>query len=133
MGVFTTSSDTDRTLGSGTPEDPWRAKQGITFRMVLRILDENGIPRSLTGYTGRSQLRRLADDLGAPVATATIVNHGTERGRADLSIGATTMATIAPGDYVLDADFTADGDADDVFRGTPDTQHVRVFAGVTKI
>lgn len=116
----------------GSAENPWVFVTGIRWPLITRVRRADGSPFSLTGKTGRSEIRRNPEDAGPPVATWTVTNHPTEAGRADLSIGATVTALIAPGKYVFDVEFEDDLDPDDVVKGSDGIQYMIVRPGVTK-
>lgn len=70
-----------------------------------------------------SQMRRQASDLGPPIATLDVVirNQTTDKGKADVSLGATLTTTgvnpeISPGRYVIDVKFRNDIDPDDTIK-----------------
>lgn len=125
----------------GSPENPFIMKTGLQFVLVTRVKkapEDGGGPFPLNGetggatYTGRSEMRKQADSTGAPVATFEVTNSTTEQGRADVTLGATTTATILVGDYVFDIEFENNLDPDVVIPGSPGTLHIRVVSGVTK-
>lgn len=94
-------------------------RQGKNFAFNGAIKTKLGAFVSLTGYTGRAQLRRIATDIGTPVATfvVTVVNPVGPRPQFTVSLGATGTAAIQPGTYVFDVEFVNDLDADDVLFG----------------
>lgn len=138
MGVCTATTIPDEEAPEGSQDNPWVIKQGITFKLritVNKAIEDGGGPFDLIGppnYTGRSELRRLAEDTGAPVATWTVTNDPAVTGRAEQTLFPANTVSIPPGNYVFDTEFKNDTDPTDVVPGTPDTQHARVVAGVTK-
>ena len=123
------------TAAPGDESRPLVMTTGQTFRFITRIKKSaanGGGPFSLTGWTGRSQMRKSADDVGAPIATLSVTNHATETGRADVTLSALLTTAIPVGKYVLDVEFEDDLDPTEVMPGTPGIRHVLVRAGVTK-
>ena len=135
MAIKTTSATTER---DGSQDAPYLLKQGRTFALVVCVRrNGSAVDLSSPARTGRSQLRKLASDIGPAVAafSVTIRNQTTDRGKADVTLGATaSQATnnppIAPGLYQADVEFVNDGDPDDVLAS--DVFFVEVTPEVTK-
>jgi len=115
----------------GSPENPHKITAGITFRVNVKVKTSTGAPFNLTGWTGRSQLRKLAQDTGDPVATFRVTVTDAVGGVAEVWLGATESLTIPAGNYVFDVEFEKDIDPDEVIPGSG-LQHACVVPGVTK-
>lgn len=116
------SSGTVSNKADGSIKNPFPIKKGRTWTVVATFTKlKQPVDLDNPTRTGRAHLRRLTTDLGTPLATLVVVkrNQVTERGKADATLGATVSATgaapdITPGSYVVDIEFEADGDPDDV-------------------
>ena len=129
-------------LQDGTAEYPFILKQGRSFDIVAVARAREGGPTTdllVPARTPRGQLRRQVADLGTPVATFEVTirdpQTGSDRGRADVNLGADVSAAtadplIAVGDYVADVEFENDADAGDVLA--TDVFYIRVVGEVTK-
>lgn len=95
--------------------------QGSSFERIIEIKDADGAVFSLTGYTGRMQIRRDVD------ATSTLMELTTANGRLSISggLGAITI-TLTPeltrtltrsGVYDIEIVKTATGEVHKVLRG----------------
>lgn len=126
--------------GTGTESDPFILKQGRTFGLVVTVKDAGAAVDLLTPpRTGRSELRNTAENVGPPLATFVVTirspQTGADKGKADVSLGATVSESganpaVPPGLYVSDVEFVNTGDDDDVLSS--DVFFVRVVAEVTK-
>lgn len=130
------STSTQNRWGTGTQQDPFILRRGKNFRVRTTLTNpQTGGRVNLTGYTGRAQLRRLATDVGPPIATFVVTNvsPGT-LGQADITLSggasAVLQVSMPPGIYVMDVEFVNDLDADDVVFGGE--SWVRVAEEVTK-
>lgn len=126
----------------GSAANPFLLYKGKNFGFIVRVpkQDGSGGEQDLAGYTGRAQMRPSVDHVGPPTTTFTVTNHPTERGRADVTLGANLSQTggdagagqddIVIGDYVTDVEFENDVDPTDVINGG--FAHIRVKGEVTK-
>lgn len=125
---------------NGTLEAPFLLKQGRTFLLVVTVQRDGAlVDLSSPARTGRGQMRASAADTGTPVASFDVSirdpQTGTDKGKADVSLGATvSAATAVPavpvGVYQVDVEFENDTDPDDVIAS--DVFYVEVVAEVTK-
>jgi len=134
-------NETASTDPNGSADAPFILKQGRNFGLVVTVRErEDGPTIDLLSpsRTGRAQLRRQAGEAGTPVATFVVTirspQTGSDRGRADVTLDASTSAAtaspvIAPGLYVADVEFANDSDAGDVLA--TDVFHIRVVPEVT--
>lgn len=85
-----------------------RMYQGATFRYVLTWLEDD-VPKNLTGYTARMQVRETID------ATSTILDIDTDdditlggaAGTITIEVAASDTADITPGLYVYDLELVS--------------------------
>jgi len=104
---------------------------------VFRVT-RNGRTEDLTDRVGRAQIRRQADDVGAPVLGIDLTipaQVGRDRGRATGRIPAdvtapTAITRIPPGFYAMDAEFTLPDDPSDII--TTETTYLIFAPKVTK-
>lgn len=75
--------------------------QGTTFSTSILLTDDNGDAIDLTGYTGRSQLRKHYTSSNSQSFTVSL--NSTE-GSVSLSLSATQTANLVPGRYVYDVE-----------------------------
>lgn len=75
--------------------------QGTTFSTVISLTDDNGEPIDLTGYTGRSQMRKHYTSSNSQSFTVSLSNTS---GVVSLSLTATQTANLTPGRYVYDVE-----------------------------
>jgi hypothetical protein len=79
--------------------------QGATFSIDVTVTDEDNLPFDLTGYSGRSQLRKHYTSSNSHSFT---VQLGGNTGIINLSLTNTQSANIVAGRYVYDVEiFTA--------------------------
>lgn len=128
---------TSTVVPDGSGNAPFVIKKGRRFEMVITFLRKGiAVDLDAPARTGRSHLRRLASDIGTPLAVLTVTkqNQVTGRGKADVVLGATATQTgaapdIGTGRYVLDVEFENDADPDDVIAS--DLIHVEVTGEAT--
>jgi len=75
--------------------------QGTTFSTNISLTDDNGEPIDLTGYTGRSQMRKHYTSSNSQSFTVSLSNTS---GVVSLSLAATQTANLIPGRYVYDVE-----------------------------
>jgi len=93
--------------------------QGTDFETSLLLEDDNGIAIDLTGYTGRSQIRRHYTSINATASfTVAVANTGT----ITLTMNSATSANVTAGRYVYDVELIS-----------PSSKVSRVFEGQIKI
>lgn len=73
-------------------------KQGSTFTMPFAVLNEDGTPKDLTGFTVRAQIRRTVKSTSATKTFAALVDPVPSSGRFVLTLSATETAGITAGD-----------------------------------
>lgn len=78
--------------------------QGSTYSSNVVLLDVNGDPVSLVGYTANSQMRRWYTSSNATATFATNINVAT--GTITLSLTSDQTANIASGRYVYDVEIS---------------------------
>ena len=74
--------------------------QGATYSVSIIVNDDTGSARNLTGYTGRSQLRRSYYSSSNTAFTIAITNPA--NGEITLNLTAAQTANIKAGRYVYD-------------------------------
>jgi hypothetical protein len=77
--------------------------QGADFSTEIDVLDENGDPVNLDGYSGAAQMRK---HYTSSTATSFNVAINTSGGTVTLTMNAATSGTITPGRYVYDCELT---------------------------
>jgi hypothetical protein len=87
-----------------------RMFQGATFRYALTWLEDD-VPKNLTGYTARMQVRHTVDSLTTVVDIDTDngITLGGEFGTIELEVPAEDTTDVPPGLYVYDLELV-DGD-----------------------
>lgn len=75
--------------------------QGTTFSTTISLTDDNGEPINLTGYSGRSQMRKHYTSSNSQSFTVTL---GELTGVVELGLTATQTANLVPGRYVYDVE-----------------------------
>ena len=75
--------------------------QGTTFSTTISLTDDNGEPINLTGYSGRSQMRKHYTSSNSQSFTVTL---GEVSGTVALGLTATQTANLVPGRYVYDVE-----------------------------
>jgi hypothetical protein len=75
--------------------------QGTTFSTTISLTDDNGDPIDLTGYTGRSQMRKHYTSSNSQSFTVSL--NSTE-GTVALSLTAAQTANLTAGRYVYDVE-----------------------------
>lgn len=99
--------------------------QGTDFESSLLLEDEDGVVIDLTGFTGRSEIRRHHTSLNA---TATFVVTVANTGTVTLAMDANTTANVISGRYVYDVELiSGTGKVSRVFEG-----QVKVTPEVTR-
>lgn len=113
------TTTTTTTATKGTRENPFILRQGNLFSLTIRVKKADGSAFDLTGFAGRSQMRKLPADPDPPVAVFTVSITSPTQGLATLTLGATLSAfpLIAAGLYVFDVEFENTTDPDDVVHG----------------
>jgi hypothetical protein len=74
--------------------------QGTTYTVSISVNDDTGSARNLTGYTGRSQMRRSYYSSSNTSFTVTITNPSA--GEITLNLSAAQTANVKAGRYVYD-------------------------------
>ncbi len=80
--------------------------QGSTFTAAIDLVDASGAVFNLTGYSVAAQMRK---NYTSSTAVTFITSHNSTGGRIDLTLFATTTATIEPGRYLYDVEVTSSG------------------------
>lgn len=75
--------------------------QGATFSIDITLQDDNGDPINLTGFTGRSQLRKHYTSSNSQAFT---VSLNVALGLVTLSLTANQTSNIVAGRYVYDVE-----------------------------
>jgi hypothetical protein len=75
--------------------------QGTTFSTSISLTDENGDPIDLTGFTGRSQLRKHYTSSNSQSFT---VSLNSSEGTVGLTLTANQTSNLVPGRYVYDVE-----------------------------
>lgn len=78
--------------------------QGSDFSTEIDVLDDNGDPVVLTGFTGAAQMRK---HYTSSTSTAFNVSINASEGTVTLSMNAATSSTVTPGRYVYDCELTS--------------------------
>jgi hypothetical protein len=78
--------------------------QGTTFSSSINLTDDEGNPINLTGYTGRSQMRKHYTSTNSQSFS---VSLNGELGTINLSMAANQTSTIVPGRYVYDVEIVS--------------------------
>lgn len=78
--------------------------QGSDFSTEIDVLDDNGDPVVLTGFTGAAQMRK---HYTSSTSTAFNVSINASDGTVTLSMNAATSSTVTPGRYVYDCELTS--------------------------
>lgn len=79
--------------------------QGSNVSVTILVTDSTGSARNITGYTGRSQLRRSYFSTSNTSFTVTITNP--TEGEVVLSMSADTSANLKYGRYVYDVELVS--------------------------
>lgn len=95
------------------------AYQGATYDLNL-TWSTGGTPTNLTNYTAAMQVRTAAN---APTTILSLTNGsgitlGGTAGTIDVTIGATTMGSATPGQYVYDLELNSGGTVYRLLQGT---------------
>lgn len=75
--------------------------QGTTFSTTISLTDDDGNPIDLTGYTGRSQMRKHFTSSNSQSFTVSLSNNA---GTVTLGLTATQTSNLTPGRYVYDVE-----------------------------
>lgn len=75
--------------------------QGTTFSTTIYLTDDNGDPINLTGYTGRSQMRKHYTSSNSQSFSVALNNTV---GSVGLSLTAAQTANLVAGRYVYDVE-----------------------------
>ena len=75
--------------------------QGTTFSTTITLTDEDDVAIDLTGYTGRSKMKKHYTSSNSHTFT---VNLGGNSGVLTLSLTASQTSNIVPGRYVYDVE-----------------------------
>jgi hypothetical protein len=78
--------------------------QGADFSTEIDVLDDNGDPVILTGFSGAAQIRK---HYTSSTSTAFNVSINASEGTVTLSMNAATSSTVTPGRYVYDCELTS--------------------------
>ena len=78
--------------------------QGSDFSTEIDVLDDNGDPVILTGFTGAAQMRK---HYTSSTSTAFNVSINASEGTVTLSMNAATSSSVTPGRYVYDCELTS--------------------------
>jgi hypothetical protein len=78
--------------------------QGSDFSTEIDVLDDNGDPVVLTGFTGAAQMRK---HYTSSTSTAFNVSINASEGTVTLSMNAAMSSTVTPGRYVYDCELTS--------------------------
>lgn len=78
--------------------------QGTTFSSSISLTDDNGDAIDLTGYTGRSQMRKHYTSSNSQSFTVTL--NSTE-GTVNLSLSASQTSNLVAGRYVYDVEIVS--------------------------
>ena len=78
--------------------------QGSDFSTEIDVLDDNGDPVVLTGFTGAAQMRK---HYTSSTSTAFNVTINAGDGTVTLSMNAATSSAVSPGRYVYDCELTS--------------------------
>lgn len=79
--------------------------QGATYSTDLTLLDENGDPITLEGYTVNSQIRKWYTS--STVSANFVTNVKEDTGVVTLSLSAEQTANLAAGRYVYDVELSS--------------------------
>lgn len=82
--------------------------QGTTFSTTISLTDDNGEPINLTGYSGRSQMRKHYTSSNSQSFSVSLSNTS---GVVSLSLTATQTANLIPGRYVYDVEVISGANA----------------------
>lgn len=80
--------------------------QGATYTTTVNLVDGNGDPLDLTGYTGTAQMRKSYTSSNSVTFTVTT---GAANGTVTLALTANATANIAGGRYLYDVELTDAG------------------------
>lgn len=75
--------------------------QGTTFSTTISLTDDNGDPIDLTGYSGRSQMRKHYTSSNSQSFSVSLSNT---EGTVALSLTAAQTANLTAGRYVYDVE-----------------------------
>ena len=75
--------------------------QGTTFSTTISLTDDNGDPIDLTGYSGRSQMRKHYTSSNSQSFSVSLNNT---EGKVELSLTAAQTANLTAGRYVYDVE-----------------------------
>lgn len=75
--------------------------QGTTFSTTINLTDDDDAPINLTGYLGRSKMKKHYSSSNSHTFT---VSLGGNTGVLTLSLSATQTSNIVPGRYVYDVE-----------------------------
>jgi hypothetical protein len=89
--------------------------QGSTFSTDLTLIDENGDPLILSGYTANSQIRRWYTSSNVSASFSTFIN--VESGVISLTLTANQTSNLVFGRYVYDVEITNDSQVSRIIEG----------------
>ena len=75
--------------------------QGTTFSTTISLTDDDDVPIDLTGYTGRSKLKKHYTSSNSHAFT---ISLGGTSGVVVLSLSANQTSNVVPGRYVYDVE-----------------------------
>lgn len=96
--------------------------QGTSFSVDVDIVDDDGLPFDLTGYSSRSKFKKTYNSSNSVTITTALFSNSTVS-KITLSMTASQTANVAAGRYVYDAE---------IFITGPDVCH-RVVEGTITI
>lgn len=90
--------------------------QGATFTKIINITS-GGLSYDLTGYVGRSQMRKKVSDT-SPSGTFTVTLSGTPTdGVLTMSMSAALTTVLVPGNYIYDLELEKSGNVMRLLEG----------------
>lgn len=81
--------------------------QGSTYASTIDVLDPNGLPFDLSGYSARGQIRKTYASANAIDFTTNI--NDPESGKVNISLSATQTRVMKSGRYVYDVEIYNSG------------------------
>ena len=79
--------------------------QGTTYSVTITVNDDTGSARNLTGYTGRSQMRRSYYSSANTAFTVSVTNPA--NGEISITLTAAQTANVKAGRYVYDLELVS--------------------------
>lgn len=106
-------------LGSAGKKQDLLIRQGATFTLKMTVLDENGLPLNLSGYTIKSHIRKTAKSATFVAFTPTI-DADPATGKFTLKLTATQTAAFTAGANSSAAESLYVWDVEALHTGTGD-------------